>query len=376
LESQIESSFGPVANTNRIRDDLSEQARTAAGPLYSAFRGEPARTSPELEAILATPAGQRALANARTIAANERRDPSSLGFDLDELGNVRLAQNYSPETLDYVKRGLDDVVADARNPVTRRIETDLGRSVEGARRGFVSEMDTLYPNTYPQARAAYAGPTAMREAMEQGQGIYDELPRDIADQLAGMPQAQRDLYELGARRSMMDRAARATENQDPWARVFGRVDDQARVGEVFDADGVNRFHQAFDVERAMAQTRNSVLGGSPTQARQALDDQLANRIGEQLVNGVVDVSLTGAPVRAGLGIAGRLFGDRASLGFAGAREAQSSEIARLLATERPVDEVTDLLTQSAAYRSYVDDLRRRYGRTGAALALGGSSFAE
>jgi len=174
----------------------------------------------------------------------------------------------------------------------------------------------------------------------------------------------------------MDRASRATENQDPWARVFGRVDDQARVGEVFDADGINRFRQAFDTERAMAQTRNSVLGGSPTQARQALDDQLTNRIGEQLVNGVVDMSLTGAPVRAGLGLAGRLFGDRASLGFAGAREAQASEIARLLATERPTNEVTDLLADSAAYRRYVDDLRFRYGQVGAALALGGSGFAQ
>ena len=48
LENQIENSFGPVANTNRIRDDLTEQARTAAGPLYQAFRAEPARTSPQL----------------------------------------------------------------------------------------------------------------------------------------------------------------------------------------------------------------------------------------------------------------------------------------------------------------------------------------
>src|SRR3546814_20233435 len=71
----------------------------------------------------------------------------------------------------------------------------------------------------------------------------------------------------------------------------------------------------------------------------------------------------------------RFLRNRQGLGFRGAREEAASEIAQLLATERPVDEVAQLLSESAAYRRYVDDLRSRFGRLGGALALGGASFA-
>src|SRR3546814_14811365 len=96
-----------------------EGARRDAAPFYDAFNAQPARTSPELEAMLQTPAGRQALAQARTIAANEGRDPNALGFDLDMEGNVILTSSPSPQTIDLVKRGFDDVLEGYRSEERR-----------------------------------------------------------------------------------------------------------------------------------------------------------------------------------------------------------------------------------------------------------------
>src|SRR3546814_10374461 len=90
-----------------------------------------------------------------------------------------------------------------------------------------------------------------------------------------------------------------------------------------------------------------------------------------MAEALIETSLTGSPTSAGLGLMQRFLRNRQGLGFRGAREEAASEIAQLLATERPVDEVAQLLSESAAYRRYVDDLRSRFGRMGGALALGG-----
>src|SRR3546814_3336503 len=100
----------------------------------------------------------------------------------------------------------------------------------------------------------------------------------------------------------------------------------------------------------MGATRNAFLGGSPTQPRQVLDEQLSDQIGGQMAEALIETSLTGSPTSAGLGLMQRFLRNRQGLGFRGAREEAASEIAQLLATERPVDEVAQLLSESAAYR--------------------------
>lgn len=448
LESQVEGALGPLQNPNRVREDITQQARDAAGPLYDQAYAQPPISTPELESLLNTPFARQAIQRARTIAANERVDPTAMGFALDDAGNavlnpapvqqmdamqaaregwdaassrlqaatakrdaaltpsqfageVRAAEadltkavealetarrgmalapsggnvtptpGFTTRSLDYAKRGMDDVLEQYRNPITNRLVLDeAGQAENRVLRQFLGEVDSLNPS-YGEARAAYAGPASIRTAMGQGQDVYNTAPRDIADILARQNPGEQDAYRLGARVSVMDRARTASDTQNPWERVYGRLDDRERLANTFGQDAIEPLDKAFQIERAMEATRQNLTGGSPTQARQALDEQLSNNVGEGLVNAAIDTTLTGAPVRAGIGIAQRLLGDRASLGFAGARENTASEIARLLATERPSDELSLLLRQSAAYRRYVDDLRAGFGGVGAAASSGG-----
>lgn len=451
LESQVETNFGPLRNPNRIREDLTERARTAAAPLYDEAYAQPAITSPELESLLGTPFGRQAIGRARNIAANERRDPMAMGFALDESGapvlnpvpinqmdslqaaregwdaasanlqasiarrdsaldpskftaEVRAAEQgltdavraldeakaamavapssgqvtptrgFTTQTLDYAKRGMDDVLEQYRNPITNKLVLDeAGRAENAVLRQFLGEVDTLNP-VYGQARSAYAGPASIRTAMGQGQDIYNIAPRDIADILARQNTGEQEAFRLGGRVGLMDRARIASDTNNPWERTYGGMENRQRLATTFGEDATAPFNRAFETERAMEQTRNAFLGGSPTQARQALDEQLGGQVGQGVTNAVIDTALTGAPVRAGLGLAQRLLGDRAQLGFAGAREEASSDIARLLAQERPIDEIAQLLSEAASRRSYVDNLRSRLGGVGAATATGGASI--
>ena len=63
------------------------------------------------------PSMKAAFAKAQRIAAEEGRNPKELGLDFNQAGDPQflagadeLGQVPSTQTLDYIKRGLDDVV--------------------------------------------------------------------------------------------------------------------------------------------------------------------------------------------------------------------------------------------------------------------------
>lgn len=375
-QNQIEASFGPLDDPVQASQALMQNAGRSAAPLYDEFRSLPARTSPEIEAMLQTPAGQQALARARTIAGNEQIDPNAIGFDLDAQGNTILTSSPSPQSIDLVKRGFDDVLEQYRDPITGRLNLDeAGRAIEGLRQRYLGEADRLYPQ-YGAARAAYAGPASENAALLSGQQMVGKHPRQVGQRMDGMSDAQLEQFRLGQRSAMADAVQGAKTSTNPYEKIWGDPLDQERAALVFGAPAADRFNQAYDVERAMAETNRGFLGGSPTQARQALDDQLSGQIGEQIGNALVDTAVTGVPARAAMNFAQRFLSNRAGLGFAGARERASSEIAQLLASEQPVDRVAELLIDAANNRRYIDDLRARYGSLGASLAMGGLGAAQ
>lgn len=362
---QITRNFGAIDNPNEVSDRLLETARRNAGPLYDDFRAQPARTSDELQAMLQTPAGQQALTNARSIAANEGRDPNAMGFDLDDLGQVVLRSDPSPETLDLVKRGLDDVVSGNQNPLTGRIETDAGRAVEGLRRRFVGEVDRLYPQ-YAPARAAYAGPAAERAALQTGRDMARAAPRDIQARMGSMSQPQQEQFRLGQRVAMGDAVDRARLTSNPYQSVWGSGDARNRAATVFGDEPASRFQRAYDIEDNMGRTYTEALGGSQTAPRLAADEAFDSMVG--------NVAEAGGAIVAGGGglgeLARNLAGGVRDRWRVGASRARADEMAPLLLNTRPGDmaqAIEELAALSAARNLYVQGARKRGGLFGASV---------
>lgn len=363
---QITDNFGAVDNPNEISDQLLQQARQNAAPLYDAFRSQPARTSPQLESMLGTPAGQRALQNARNIAANEGRDPNAMGFDLDQQGNVVLRNDPSPETLDLVKRGFDDVISDYRDPTSGRLNlNDQGRAIEGLRQRFVGEVDNLYPN-YADARRAYAGPAGEREALQTGRDMANANPRDIFPRMQGMTPGQQGQFRLGQRVAMSDKIDQRNLSGNPYESIYGSPMARERAATVFGRPQADNFQAAYEAERRMAETTQEALGGSQTAPRLAADEAFDNNFAAGAEG--LGTLLTGG---GGLGdLARSMFRGVRDNYRVGASRRRADELAPLLLNTDPAvmaRVIQELRSRSTARNNYVQRTRKAGGIFGASV---------
>ncbi|MCB4862356.1 hypothetical protein K7W03_22450 [Sphingobium sp. PNB] len=301
IRSAITRDLGPIMNPYEASDQLISRARAAAAPLYDDAYRAPVVGTPELDAILNTPAGRQALSRARTIAANERRDPAALGFRLDADGNVSLEptvnigadeasnlttfqnpaqqRGFTTQTLDYVKRGLDDIIEANRDPVTRRLNLDeAGRAINDVRSSLVNEVDRLNP-AYAQARAAYQGPAREKQAMELGRKALNASDQEIVRMTDGLTDSELDQFLLGYRSAMGDAVDRRVDGGDKAAALLGTPRKRAALEQAFgDRADLGRFGRTLQDERQAYETYRAINTGSPTAERladDAMTDDLA-----------------------------------------------------------------------------------------------------
>ena len=238
IQDAIGRDLGPTnSDLYTASDALMQQAKTAAAPLYDAFHALPARTNDAVDELLKTPAGKSALANARTIALNDRVDPNKLGITLNDQGEPALTKTPSPQTLDYVKQALDDSLEQYRNPMTGKLNlTPMGRSINGVRADLVNQMDTLYPNDYAAARQAYAGPAQLRDALWDGKNAVNQSAAQINQRLQNMSDPEKDQYALGFRSALSDGLNRMGDSTDKVKAIIGTPQKRAALQQVFGSD--------------------------------------------------------------------------------------------------------------------------------------------
>ena len=383
LQNAISRDFENPTNILETSDALIKQASDSAAPLYREAYAAPAVGSPEIESLLQTPFARDALGRARTIAANERRDPAALGFSVDADGNVILnpvqtdlhgayaaakaefdaanashqsamimpgantaaasarleaarqsleranaalqnaptagvaqgSSNYTPQTLDYVKRGMDDVLEQYRNPMTGKLQLDeAGRAQNGVLRSLLSEVDRINP-AYGQARAAYAGPAGERAALQMGTQVPNQSAEEVAYTLGNLGGNKPAQYRLGAASALSHQANKVRYSRNPYDAIAGSPESRARLNTLW-PQGAPRFTRQADLEAEMGRTFTEALGGSATQPRamadQAFDVGPVPAAAIDLANGF----MTGSPPVATLSrIVGNFLKDSYRLGL-------------------------------------------------------------
>lgn len=184
---------------SEIRDQAGQRAREQAAPLYEQAYAQPVEMTEELSGLLQTPAGQAAMDRARRIAANERRE-------------INLEQP-DMQTLDYVKRGLDDVLEGYRDRTTGRMALDTeGRAVQDVLSNFRGELDRINPS-YAAARATYADSAKLQGAVDLGEQFMRMEADQFAAAIARLSPEEQEVARAAARRAV-ERAA-GTQGQAP-----------------------------------------------------------------------------------------------------------------------------------------------------------------
>lgn len=274
----------PEAFTQTV-EQIGAQRAAAAKPLYDALRqSDPAMyNTPEVINILNTPAGRKAISAAELRAKNLREPFPQLVETITDpatgAAELRVTKIPDFEALDQVKRSLDNIIEDARDPISGRIPSEV-RDIARVRGDLVSEMDDVTGGLYGEARKAYAGPSASIDALNSGRAFAKGDVEDMARVFKDLSAGDRDLFRLGVVRQLREMIERGGGNRNQAAGILG-PGMRRRLAEVFpDKPSYDAFLQALHMENTMARTGNIVSAGSQTAERMGEDAAQASALGD------------------------------------------------------------------------------------------------
>lgn len=254
---------------------LVASRRASARPLYDAAYAQEIEFGVELQALFGRPAIKDAWAKAQTIARNEGIELPEI-FLRDVNGELTLNTTVAPtmQAIDFIKRGMDDIVERERNPITGAIIGDVAHSVDTVRKRLLEIVDQLNP-AYKHARSVYAGDSASLSALRQGREFGQAIgrmaneatdPEQIAENLARMSEGERAFFRDGLAKGLVDLIDQSPDTADDIKRIIGSQIRRGRLREAFpDAQTFTRFMSALTREAQFFKTRQEVLFNSVTQ---------------------------------------------------------------------------------------------------------------
>ncbi len=240
--------------------EIVNGAESQAADLYREAYSQVVDISPQMMELMSRPAMKSARRKATTILRNE-------GFDPDLNGDIT-----DVRYLDAVKRALDDQIGVANRQGNR----NQSRILTNLKGQFVSEIDNQVP-IYAQARSVFGGEAAIRDAAELGRTMFRSNKlrvSDVTEQVQGMGEGELQALRIGFLDDLAETLSKQGETRNTAKRLVEvpRFKQMAQL--VFpDKDALQQFMNRASAESTFSQTRNLVLGGSPTARIQA--DRLA-----------------------------------------------------------------------------------------------------
>jgi len=248
-----------------------------AAPLYEAAFSKPTGVTEDLRVLLEDPVIKNALERGREVQSRDmrisgRRPGQDVGNDpaiqFDENGVARLVGTPSTRTLDAVKRGLDQILEQYRDPTTLRmnLSDDRARSLDAMRRRLVDLMDQGNPD-YAAARAAWAGPSQAMDAISLGRRALTMDRDELAKAVERISPSDMEFVRLGLGRAITDKTSDPRNAPDFVRRMFEDRQMQARLATLMPNEAArNGFINRLIEEANFVKTERAVSpsGGSQT----------------------------------------------------------------------------------------------------------------
>lgn len=319
------------------------------------------------------------LDSARTRLENAREGLRQAEASLNtapRAGEAMRQPGYTTQTLDYVKRGMDDVLEQYRNPITNRLQLDeAGRAQNNVRAGLVNEVDRLN-NTYRQARQVYQGPVASRDALMRGQDAYSMNPDVLSQQVAGQTPEHLGQMQMGYRDTLIQRAKNVRDTSNPFEATLGTPATRERLDILYpNSPGVPRLLRTRDLEGSLQQTSNAILGNSRTARNQIADRAFLENPAIQAGADLAASAMTGGvPVATMMRTAAsRGVRDAVQFGVGQRAVAKADDLAPLLFNTNPLQSrqlLDELMLNNQRYQQLIEATtpRRRLGMFGAVSA--------
>lgn len=183
---------GGYGRAKSMTDALSAQQLGVAAPLYKQAHALDFAPSPALVRDLEAArklgawgeAGKRSLAN-----------PENGPFSLDPAQQFLGKGNVAVRDIDHIKQGIDSLIERETNEFGK--VSGLGRDLVSLKNRILGEVDSAVP-VYKEARNAFAGPAALKSAIQKGQTFWNESAESIGDITKGMTASELEAFKIGA----------------------------------------------------------------------------------------------------------------------------------------------------------------------------------
>ena len=262
---RIITDFREAFRVNADAFDLSEQIiqqrNAASRPLYEqAYREGGVIADERFKNYFKLTPFKDAYKTARELAEFDGVDLPEKIDDLWKLGGPDL------RTLDYIKRGLDDVLYVKKGPAGGTGKQILGR-LEEKRREFVDLIDEVGPESYRAARRAFAGPTEVRNAIDMGKEFTKLDPRELKKQFDNLSPAEQEGFKVGVFDSIRTNIDKGADGADVLRRVWASEQKRNQVRSLLGDDAFSDLSNRLSREKVIRQTDVGMMGGSQTQPR-------------------------------------------------------------------------------------------------------------
>jgi hypothetical protein len=293
----IAKAFGVSGDPYQVAKQLDAARRAAAKPLYDqAYQQGGVISHPSvIELVRTRPTLQSAYSKALKTAADNGVDVSQFPKD------PRKVQALPMQILDYVKTSADDILGANKTNLTGT--KAVGREMAGkvaAKEEFVSALDALVP-TYAQARAAWAGPTVMRKALEDGQEFHKLTADQLRRQMASMTPAEAEQFKVGALAGIRQRISETRDGGDLVKTLYGSP-ERRRILEEMVGPAFPDLEKKMMAEKLMRRVDDKLRGGSQTAERlTGMDDVGAEPVLQALRSGGATAAVIDYALRSGRG---------------------------------------------------------------------------
>lgn len=314
--TDFQDAFKINADPVKLADDLINARNAAASPLYQkAYEKGALIGGKQIDQLMQDPAFKRAYDRASRLAQREvDAEGNIIGKALPELkdtGNV-----FDLETINFIKRGIDAEINYSKLPTSGLEKTEVD-SIKKLRNVFMTNVDNQAPVEYKQARQAFAGPTQVFEAIEDGKKFFETDARQLRKIYDGLGASEKDGFAIGAYDAIRTKINSGNDGIDLVKRTFGAPEKRDQIKVLIGEDAFNTLESQLKRESTMRSTDVRLLGSSQTQPRQVAQaefegaTELVPQMGQKgIVRGGLDYllrSATGPGQRSAETIAPELF---------------------------------------------------------------------
>jgi hypothetical protein len=269
---------GKLGRAGDVTEALTKQQKAEAGPLYDRLHATSVKVTPELLDMLQSMKQLGAVGQAQKLAVAERRPLTVTEKYLEDAQQQGITQPLSMRDLDIVKRGMDDAIEAAKE---NGRPTTLSRAMTELNNQYKSLLDNETGGLYGDAREAYAGPAAIKSAIEQGRNLWRGTAESMRATLKGMSESERQGFRVGAAESFRETIG-SPAGQNKVLNLWKDRTIRERLREVFgNEEQYDRAVRLIENESKI-KSLESVAQNSKTFGREAMADDAALQTIEDL----------------------------------------------------------------------------------------------